>query len=145
MHKSLELVYPASRIITGEGRAEFLRAWGHGFEQEGAGGGKFIYVCIYLVLDLRYFPPPHKWHRCRLFCTVVQQQRWCSRRSKVEEKHSLDLLTAAASILFARLAHNIYVCICSALQGSRRPVTSPRGTNTADITTPRRRRHPTPP
>ena len=31
-------VYPVSRI-TGEGRAEFLRAWGHGFEQEGAGGG----------------------------------------------------------------------------------------------------------
>ena len=30
-------VYPVSRI-TGEGRAEFLRAWGAGFEQEGAGG-----------------------------------------------------------------------------------------------------------
>ena len=24
--------------MTGEGRAEFLRAWGPGFEQEGAGG-----------------------------------------------------------------------------------------------------------
>ena len=31
------IVYPVSRI-TDEGRAEFLRAWGHGFEQEGAGG-----------------------------------------------------------------------------------------------------------
>ena len=32
--------YPVSRIpITGEGRAEFSRAWGHAFEQEGAGGG----------------------------------------------------------------------------------------------------------
>ena len=30
-------VYPVSRI-TGAGRAEFLRAWGHGFEQEGTGG-----------------------------------------------------------------------------------------------------------
>ena len=29
---------PGSRI-TAEGRAEFSRAWGHGFEQEGAGGG----------------------------------------------------------------------------------------------------------
>ena len=31
-------VYPVSRI-TGEGRAGFLRAWGPGFEQEGAGRG----------------------------------------------------------------------------------------------------------
>ena len=31
-------VYPVSRI-TGEGRAEFSRAWGPGFEQEGAGRG----------------------------------------------------------------------------------------------------------
>ena len=30
--------YPVSRI-SGEGRAEFLRAWGPGFEQEGAGEG----------------------------------------------------------------------------------------------------------
>ena len=28
---------PVSRI-TGEGRAEFLRTWGPGFDQEGAGG-----------------------------------------------------------------------------------------------------------
>ena len=35
---SVYQVYPVSRI-TGEGRAEILRAWGHGFEQEGAGGG----------------------------------------------------------------------------------------------------------
>ena len=37
---SVHQVYPVSRK-TGEGRAEFLRAWGHGFEQEGAraGGG----------------------------------------------------------------------------------------------------------
>ena len=34
---SVYQVFPASRI-TGEGREEFLRAWGHGFEQEGAGG-----------------------------------------------------------------------------------------------------------
>ena len=34
---SVYKVYPVSRI-TGEGRAEVLRAWGHGFEQEGAGG-----------------------------------------------------------------------------------------------------------
>ena len=32
-------VYPVVSRITGEGRAEFLRAWGPGFEQEGAGGG----------------------------------------------------------------------------------------------------------
>ena len=34
---SVYQVYPVSRI-TGEGGAEFLRAWRHGFEQEGAGG-----------------------------------------------------------------------------------------------------------
>ena len=32
-------MYPVSRI-TGEGKAEFFRAWGPGFEQEGAGGGE---------------------------------------------------------------------------------------------------------
>ena len=31
-------MYPVSRV-TGGGRAEFLGARGHGFEQEGAGGG----------------------------------------------------------------------------------------------------------
>ena len=31
--------YPVRRI-TGGGRAEFVRAWGPGFEQEGAGGGE---------------------------------------------------------------------------------------------------------
>ena len=31
-------VYPESRT-TGERRAEFIRAWGHGFEQKGAGRG----------------------------------------------------------------------------------------------------------
>ena len=31
-------VHPANRLA-GEGRAEFLRAWGPGLEQEGAGGG----------------------------------------------------------------------------------------------------------
>ena len=35
---SVYQVYPVSRI-TGEGRAETSRAWGPGFEQEGAGGG----------------------------------------------------------------------------------------------------------
>ena len=35
---SVYQVYPVSRI-TGEGRVEFLRAWGPGFEQEGAGAG----------------------------------------------------------------------------------------------------------
>ena len=34
---SVYQVYHVSRI-TGEGRAEFLRTWGAGFEQEGAGG-----------------------------------------------------------------------------------------------------------
>ena len=34
---SVYQVYPVTRI-KGEGRAEFLRAWGAGFEQEGAGG-----------------------------------------------------------------------------------------------------------
>ena len=33
---SIYQVYPVSRI-TGEEKAEFLRAWGPGFEQEGAG------------------------------------------------------------------------------------------------------------
>ena len=37
MHRFIYQVYPVSRI-TGEGRAEFLRAWGPGFEQEGAAG-----------------------------------------------------------------------------------------------------------
>ena len=32
-------VYPVC-CITGEGRAEGLRAWGPGFEQEGAGGAR---------------------------------------------------------------------------------------------------------
>ena len=36
---SVYQVYPVSRI-TREGRAEILRAWGPGFELEGAGGGK---------------------------------------------------------------------------------------------------------
>ena len=35
---SVYQVYPVSRI-TGEGRADNSRAWGPGFEQEGAGGG----------------------------------------------------------------------------------------------------------
>ena len=35
---SVYQVYPVSRI-TGEGRAEFLKAWGAGFEHEEAGGG----------------------------------------------------------------------------------------------------------
>ena len=35
---SVYQAYPVSRI-TGEGRAEFLRAWGPGFEQEGAERG----------------------------------------------------------------------------------------------------------
>ena len=37
MHHSIKCIL-LSRI-TGEGRAELLRAWGPGFEQEGAGGG----------------------------------------------------------------------------------------------------------
>ena len=37
-NSSVYQVYPVSRI-TGEGRAEISRAWGPGFEQEGAGGG----------------------------------------------------------------------------------------------------------
>ena len=34
-------VYQVNSVsrTTGEGRAEFLRVWGHGFEQEGAGVG----------------------------------------------------------------------------------------------------------
>ena len=35
---SVYQVYPVSRTTSG-GRAEFLRAWGSGFEQEGVGGG----------------------------------------------------------------------------------------------------------
>ena len=34
---SVYQVYPVIRVID-DGRAEFLRAWGSGFEQEGAGG-----------------------------------------------------------------------------------------------------------
>ena len=43
---SVYQVYPVSRI-TGEGRAEFLRAWGPGFEQEGSGRGRGAgrYIC----------------------------------------------------------------------------------------------------
>ena len=36
---SVYQVYSVSRI-TGEDRAEFFRAWGPGFEHEGAGGGE---------------------------------------------------------------------------------------------------------
>ena len=35
---SVYQVNPVSRM-TGEGRAEFLRAWGPGFDQEAGGGG----------------------------------------------------------------------------------------------------------
>ena len=35
---SVYQVYPVSHV-TGEGRAEFVRAWAPVFEQEGAGGG----------------------------------------------------------------------------------------------------------
>ena len=38
-YSSVYQVYPVSRI-SGEGRAEFLRAWVPGFEQERAGGGR---------------------------------------------------------------------------------------------------------
>ena len=38
---SVYQVYPVSRI-TVEGREEFLRAWGPGFEQEGAGGRELL-------------------------------------------------------------------------------------------------------
>ena len=38
MHQFYQ-VYSVSRI-TDKGRAEFLRAWGHGFEQEGVGRGR---------------------------------------------------------------------------------------------------------
>ena len=56
---SIYKVNPVSRM-TGEGRAEFLRTWGPGFDQKGAGGGKGgISNCF-------------KSHRCRdLLCT------WC--------------------------------------------------------------------
>ena len=40
---SVYQVYPVSGI-TGEGRAEILRAWGPGFEQAGAGGGWCVCV-----------------------------------------------------------------------------------------------------
>ena len=41
--------------ITGEGRAEFLRAWGPGFEQEGAGGGRAgqLNLCVETINPLR--------------------------------------------------------------------------------------------
>ena len=35
-NSSVYEVFPVSRI-TGEGRVEYLRTWGHGFEQGGAG------------------------------------------------------------------------------------------------------------
>ena len=38
-NSSVYQMYHVSRI-TGEGRAEFARAWGLWFEQEGAGGGE---------------------------------------------------------------------------------------------------------
>ena len=38
---SVYQVNPLSRI-TGEGRAEFLRTWGLGFNQEGAGGAEKV-------------------------------------------------------------------------------------------------------
>ena len=41
--------------ITGEGRAEFLRAWGAGFEQEGEGGwgGGQLDLCVEAINPLR--------------------------------------------------------------------------------------------
>ena len=42
---SVYKVYPVSRI-TGEGRAAFLRSWGAGCEQEGAGGGGDNSICV---------------------------------------------------------------------------------------------------
>ena len=42
--------------ITGEGRAEFVRAWGHGFDQERAGGGTdgaTQYLCAETINPLR--------------------------------------------------------------------------------------------
>ena len=50
-NESVYQVYPESRI-TGEGRAEFLRAWGHGFEQEGAGGGGQLNLCVETINPL---------------------------------------------------------------------------------------------
>ena len=41
---SVYQVNPVSRI-TGEGRAEFLRTWGPGFDQEGAGGVQLALIC----------------------------------------------------------------------------------------------------
>ena len=54
---SVYQVYAVSRI-TGEGRAEFLRAWEHGFEQEGAGGGRWgragqLNLCVETINPLR--------------------------------------------------------------------------------------------
>ena len=52
-------VYQANLVsrITGEGRAEFLRPWGHGFEGEVAeegwgGGGNSTCACKLLILQV---------------------------------------------------------------------------------------------
>ena len=43
---------PVSRI-TGEVRAEFLRTWGPGFDQEGPGGGGYVIPEVHsLILDI---------------------------------------------------------------------------------------------
>ena len=51
---SVYQVYPVSQI-TDEGRAEFLRAWGPGFEQEGTGGvgGGQLHLCAETIDPLR--------------------------------------------------------------------------------------------
>ena len=54
---SVYQVYPVSRI-TGEGRADILRAWGAGFEQEGArggggGGAGQLNLCVETINPLR--------------------------------------------------------------------------------------------
>ena len=46
-------VIPVSRI-TGEGRADVLRTWGPGFDQEGAGGGEGkLNLCVKTINPLR--------------------------------------------------------------------------------------------
>ena len=49
-------VYQVNTVsrITGEGRAEFLRTWGPGFDQNGAGGGRVgqLNMCVETI---RYF------------------------------------------------------------------------------------------
>ena len=81
---SVHHVYPASRIITGEGRAEFLRTWGDGFEQEAPVGGHIEYLpkklyqyclCRVVICSVRRTPDTQQPTHAKRFVRKRQKYR----------------------------------------------------------------------